>query len=331
MQLEVLKSAQPENLKILYNSYKKSRLAHAYIFEGEAGTKKFDTALFFAAMLLCTSQDEKPCGECNTCKRVENLTHSNVYVVKPVRNTITKDAIKSLQVEFNKTALEDGAKIYIIDNAETMNAHASNALLKFLEEPHPNIYALLLTTNSSKLLPTIRSRSQKLHFHTLSEKIIYDELIEQGFEPDIASIAASMHQTTIAAERFLSQENIYDVLDITYNIYQAIASKDSLVLMFDKEIYGVIKTTEDYQLLLDIMIYYQKDLIYGKMKHYQKQRFKAQKDTIETLLSLKSKPQLLEELEYMLDLKERLNNYINARLAFDNLMILLERRNESEE
>ncbi|MFW5865003.1 MAG: DNA polymerase III subunit delta' [Candidatus Izemoplasmataceae bacterium] len=330
MDINSLRKAQPEVIRIIDNSIKTNRLSHAYIFEGEAGTRKFDAALYFAASLLC-KENQAPCGTCNNCRRIEHLTHPNIYYIKPSKRQIVKEDIRLLQDEFSKTALEEGAKIYIIDQAETMNQYASNSLLKFLEEPHADIYALLLTTDQSKLLTTIRSRSQHIHFHALPSHAIYEGLIKEGYEDQLARLASVKSYSMVEAETFLSTENLYDMIDIVYAIYEAFTRKDSLVLTFNQEIQTIIKSTEDFLTLLDVMIYYQKDLIYGKMNHYKKIIFKDQLATIETIIHYKSKAMLLEELDHMLDLKNRLSNYINERLAFDNLMLALERRQESGE
>jgi DNA polymerase-3 subunit delta' len=327
MDINSLRNAQPQAIKILENSILTNRLSHAYIFEGEAGTRKFDTALFFAASLLC-KEENAPCGECNTCKRIEHLTHPNVYYIKPAKRQIVKEDIRLLQDEFSKTALEEGAKVYIIDQAETMNQYASNSLLKFLEEPHPNIYALLLTTDQSKLLTTIRSRSQHVHFNALPSHAIYDGLIKEGYDETLARLASARSYSMVEAETFLTTENLYDMIDIVHAIYEAFVRNDSLVITFSQEIQTIIKSTDDYVTLLEIMIYYQKDLIYGKMNHYKKIIFKDQLGTIESVNHYKTKAMLIEELDHMLALKNRLSNYINERLAFDNLMIMLERRQD---
>ncbi len=325
MAFESLKASQKEAVKILQNSEKNQRLSHAYIFEGEAGTKKFETALFFASLLLCKAE-EKPCGQCHQCRRIQHHTHPNVYLIRPAKRMVVKDDIQGLQNEFNKTALEDGAKIYIISEADTMNPYAANALLKFLEEPHDDIYGILLVKDSQKLLPTIRSRSQTIKFHSLPENQIYESLIEQGFEPQLARLSAAIHRTADSAEAFLSLPNIYDLIDVTTTLYEDLSAQNSLIIRFEKEIFDVIKTTEDYQTLLDIMMHYQKDLIYGKMNHHKSIIFEDQQATMETILSQKSKAMLLEELQMMLDVKHHLNFYINERLAFDNLLLALERR-----
>ena len=326
MAFEALKASQQAAIQILLNSYKNKRLSHAYIFEGEAGTKKFETALFFASLLLCDDDNDKPCGECNHCRRIQNQTHPNVYIIRPSKRMVVKEDIQGLQREFNKTALEDGDKIYIISEADTMNAYAANALLKFLEEPHDNIYGILLVKDSHKLLPTIRSRSQTITFHSLPENQIYENLVDQGYEPKMARLSAAIHRTTDSAEAFLSLPNIYDLIDIITTLYDDLANQKSLVISFQRESFDVIKTTDDYQALLDIMMHYQKDLIYGKMNHHQKIIFEDQKANIDEIITHKSKAMLLEELQMMLDIKHHLNYYINERLAIDNLLLALERR-----
>ena len=331
MIFDTVKSAQKEVVKILQNSMDRQRLSHAYIFEGEAGTKKFDTALFFAARLLCEKTEDKPCGTCHNCRRIVHQTHPNLYIVRPTRRTILKESILALQEEFNKTAVEPGAKVYIIDQADTMNQYASNALLKFLEEPHPNLYAVLLTTDAQKLLPTIRSRSQLLHFHSLSESIIIESLIKDGYEDKLARLAAASSHTITEAEHFLSQPKLFDYIDIVESLYEAMTNQQSLVIKFQEQSFDVMTENVDFLQCLSIMIHYQKDVIYGKMKHYKKIIFKDQQSIIESVANQKSKAMLLEELEMMLTLKTKLSQYINERLAFDNLLLALERRMDREE
>ena len=72
MAFDNIKQSQPKVVQLLENSLKKDRLSHAYLFEGEKGTKKFDTAIYFAQMLLCKAEEHKPCLVCNNCRRIRN-------------------------------------------------------------------------------------------------------------------------------------------------------------------------------------------------------------------------------------------------------------------
>lgn len=330
MLFETLKKSQKEALTILLNAYEQKRLSHAYILEGEAGTKKFDTALFFAALQLCEAATA-PCGECHTCKRIIHQTHPNVYTIKPEKNSIKKDDIKALQSEFNKTALEEGAKIYIIEDADLMNQHAQNSLLKFLEEPHPKIYALLLTKDASKLLPTIRSRAQSIAFHRLPSVMIERHLENEGYELKIAKLASQLTTNLESAETFVNEPWLYHFIDGIQSLYEAFIHKQSMLLKWrelEKDLMIVPENIKDF---IDLLIYYQKDIIYGKMNYYKKIIFEDAIDILNSVASHKTKAMLIEELELMLALKVKLNHFINTDLAFDNLMLALERRNQSEE
>jgi hypothetical protein len=61
-------------------------------------------------------------------------------------------------------------KVFIIDEAELMAMPGQNAVLKLLEEPPARVVIILVTSNEERLLPTIRSRSQRVFFSTLSEQ-----------------------------------------------------------------------------------------------------------------------------------------------------------------
>ncbi len=55
-------------------------------------------------------------------------------------------------------------RLVVIENAESMNVNAQNALLKILEEPPQNAFIWLISHHPETLLPTIRSRCQQWVF-----------------------------------------------------------------------------------------------------------------------------------------------------------------------
>lgn len=328
---ETLADIQPAVVKMLKNSHLKGRLSHAYIFEGDPGTGTYEAALYLAARLLCLDAAARPCGVCNNCRRIMNNTHPNVHVIRPGKRQIVKEDIRLLQEDFNKTALENGAKIYIIDEAHTMNAYASNALLKFLEEPHPNLYGILLTRDAGALLETLQSRSQILRFTTMSRNQIEKNLLEAGYPAEQARLAAAMTHTIAHAEALLNEPNLPGQLDVLDQLHTALIKGKSLVTTFHRIHDTAIEGSSDYERLLDLMIRYQKDLIYGKMKHYGQCVFVEDSETQAQIITMKTEAMLLEELDMMLELRAKLKHYINERLAFDNLLLALERRMDLEE
>jgi len=77
---------------------------------------------------------------------------------------------------FGMTSGAGGWRVVIIDTADDMNTHSANALLKLLEEPPSRAMLLLLSNTPGRLLPTIRSRCQRLSLRPLNEPEIAAEL-----------------------------------------------------------------------------------------------------------------------------------------------------------
>lgn len=130
---------QPVVLKRLQGAYANDRLAHAYLLEGPSGSGKKELTHFFVKLLLCeTPIDNVPCETCRSCKLYESGNHPNILFIEPDGQNIKIDQIRDLIYTMNKTALNSGRKIYVIEQADRMNNSSANALLKFLEEPARN-------------------------------------------------------------------------------------------------------------------------------------------------------------------------------------------------
>ena len=327
MAFDKIRQSQPKVVQLLENSLKKDRLSHAYLFEGEQGTKKFETAIYFAQMLLCKNEDKKPCLECSNCRRIKNFIHPNVYVIQPEKNVIKKQQIQDLQVEFSKTSIEPGPKIYIIQDIETVHVNAANSLLKFLEEPYPNIHAILTTSNINRILPTIISRSQIVQFQSLNPEIVQKDLLEAGYPVETSNILSTLTNSIDDAIEIANNEYYLDLVQSVKDIYHNInTAEESLVIYFNENNSIIYQDKEISILFLSLLIIYQKDVINYMTGNTKNIVFKDDMNTISGIVNRKPKNRLIDELERMLTLKSRLNNYINERLAFENLLLELERR-----
>ena len=143
---------------------------HAVVFVGPSGIGKKKIALALAQSLICT-QASDGCGTCGPCLRVEKLQSENLTVLEPdaelSKPVIKVEKIRNLLMTLSLASIGP-ARVVIIENANTMNPQASNALLKTLEEPTENIFFILLANDLNQLLPTIRSRCQIFRFSGLS-------------------------------------------------------------------------------------------------------------------------------------------------------------------
>ena len=102
-------------------------------------------------------------------KRAINPKTGKLMTVLPV------DEIRRLADFFGMTSGAGGWRVAIVDTADDMNDNAANALLKMLEEPPPNAMLLLLSNLPGRLLPTIRSRCQRLELRALD-----DDTLQRG-------------------------------------------------------------------------------------------------------------------------------------------------------
>src|SRR5207237_2754975 len=129
--------------------------------------------------------------------------HSDIGVVIPYKNTILIDAVRDLEKEANFRPYEAKARIFIIDDAEKLNAskdNAANALLKTLEEPVATTYIFLISSRPDALLSTILSRCQTIRFAPIAAKEIENYLIEtKKFSPEDAEILARISTGSIGA------------------------------------------------------------------------------------------------------------------------------------
>lgn len=163
----------------LDRSLRQDRLAHAYLLVGPPQAGKTTLALQLAQAVNCL-EEERPCGSCRQCQRVEQRLHADVQMVVPTtdestgrtRNEIGIDQIRALERIAVLAPFEGTCRVFIIDGVERLSLEAVNALLKTLEEPPPHVLLLLLTAKEEGLLPTIRSRCQRLELRPLPEETL---------------------------------------------------------------------------------------------------------------------------------------------------------------
>lgn len=162
-------------------------LSHGLLFSGPAGIGKVHFAEQFAAWLLCESAQklahDMACGHCPSCQLLASGNHPDIRIItlddedegeegeetkssksKKPSTQIKIDQIRSLEDFVNVGSHRQGARVVLIHPAEAMNLAAANSLLKMLEEPPPNVYFILVSSNIRRLLPTILSRCRQVVF-----------------------------------------------------------------------------------------------------------------------------------------------------------------------
>lgn len=159
-------------ISLLQTSVRNGRLAHAYLFHGEARIGKWMTAVRLAQGLNCDqpgdTDDSDGCGHCRSCLQIAARTHPDCFVIEPDPESATPqikiEQVREIEQQFVYRPLIGERKICLIDDADRMTIGAANALLKTLEEPPGHGLFILVTSRPHALPITIRSRCQALRF-----------------------------------------------------------------------------------------------------------------------------------------------------------------------
>lgn len=154
----------PEDaLAQIRRSFDDGRMAHGYIIEGSPRGAAGELARKILELLMCVGND-RPCGECTGCRAVRKDAHPDVFQIEPQMKSrrISIEDIRATQGSLSQTAFSGGWKACVIRDADRLTQEAANCFLKTLEEPAGQTVFLLLTDNPQQLLPTVRSRCQRL-------------------------------------------------------------------------------------------------------------------------------------------------------------------------
>lgn len=156
---------------MLKNNIINNNLVHSYMFIGPDGIGKSIFAHDFAEMVMCLSQtnEGKSCGKCKSCIEFETMNNPDFLQINSDGKVIKIEQIRHLQEKVIEKPIISSKKVYIINDADLMTKEAQNCLLKTLEEPPEYVVIILIVTNESNILPTIKSRCMKIGFNKIDK------------------------------------------------------------------------------------------------------------------------------------------------------------------
>ncbi|MFI3329449.1 MAG: hypothetical protein R3Y05_03040 [bacterium] len=312
--MDILES-QKNILEFLNNSKKQNRLSHAYMFEGSKGVGKLETALYFTCMLWC--KEDEPCLKCDTCKQILNKQFLNLTYIYNDKKEILTDQINNLQKEFSSTAPLNGPRVYIIEDAHKMSVKLQNRLLKFIEEPEGNTYAILLTNSPDLIITTIKSRVISLTFKELSYDFLVKKLTELNVEDKYCNILPHIKNNVDKCIELLNDTEELKVINLVYKFIDKLNKKD--ILLFYKENQETLQAS-NLILFINLLQELYKD-IYKVMINQEPQTFITIDYTkLKTIYKVSYISEIIKEL---VELEYKLRYNININLHVIKTLIAL--------
>jgi DNA polymerase III subunit delta' len=174
------------------------RPSHAYLLAGPRGVGKALVAQGLAQSILCErspgpefcctpencptqqiSANARPgrskapapprCDCCAGCVQVALRLHPDLtYLARQANRTeVLIEQVRELIARIGVRPSRGARRVAIIDEAETLNLPAQNALLKTIEEPPGSAIIFMVTASERALLDTVRSRMRPVRFGPL--------------------------------------------------------------------------------------------------------------------------------------------------------------------
>lgn len=202
--------AQRVPVDVLRRAVARGRLAGAYLFEGPSGVGKQRTALALAKAVLGPA----------AASRVDHGTHPDVRIFTPRdegHRNIKVEVLREEILPYAEFAPFEGDHAFLIfPEAEVSfpqnHAESANALLKTLEEPKKGVTFVLLSERPDRLLPTIRSRCQRLRFGRLPPEVLRDILAAHEVPEELRDAAVALADGRADVALRLSHENAAEQL-----------------------------------------------------------------------------------------------------------------------
>ena len=270
--------------------YHEQKLAHAYLFVTNNIDKAMLDIIDIIKQIFCPEKFSHDCNNCNICNLINQLYLPSLVIITPDDKTIKKEQILDLKKQFSTKPIYTKENIYIIKNAECLNASSANTMLKFLEEPEEDIIGFFLTNNVNNVINTIKSRCEIIN-------MFYSE--------------AALTINT------LDNENNYKYFEVAKEYLRKIeVEKKDGIMYNNSDLLNIFSEREDIKIVFQILVLIFEELL--KYKYNLDNQFAIL--NLDFLVNLDEKV-ILKKINLLNEFLDNLNSNANLELLLDRFVI----------
>ncbi len=326
--------------KLFLELFEKNTIPHAMIFSGSQGIGKSTMAFRLARFLLKhgridNNQDSLFGGEVlehdissldvapndPVFSQIASGGHADLlYIHRHYDSTKGKfdaalkvDSLRKIEPFLRKTSSQGGWRIVIIDDADTMNRNAQNAILKILEEPPSNVLIILIAHRAGMLIPTIRSRSRNIEFSKLSHENMNELLTKQGHSlsfSELETIAALSEGSIGQALRFAEGGGL-ETLSTIIDLLNSIPNWNWVKIHHLSASLASPSQDKDYRMFIELLQWVFRKLLFAKARGDTSPPNYLQRGNLQKIMNENS-------LEKLISISDGLKNHFES-VDFSNL------------
>ncbi len=282
-----------ESIEKIVKLYHENKLSHAYLLVTNNIENCLSDLKIAIKQINCNKEYLENCTKCNICNLINQNFLPSLIIIEPDGKMIKKEQILELKRKFSTKPIYTKENIYVIKNAEALNAASANTMLKFLEEPEDNIIGFFITNNVNNVINTIKSRCEILN-------VFYDV-----HDLNIDSVDNSLNKT---------------YLDVARNYIKKIEVEKSMRIMYNKsELLNIYSEREDIKKVFQILVIIYEELLKYKL-HLSNLFSKLDVDFLEFL----NYKDILNRINLLNKFLDDLNSNANIELLLDKFVIEME-------
>ena len=238
-----------EVLQNLVDYYHENKLAHAYLIETNNLDKCYTELLEVIKAINCPKHYQKDCHECSLCNLININNLPTFIVISPDGSNIKKEQIIELKNKFNNKPIYTKENIYVIKEAEKLNAASANTMLKFLEEPESDILGFFITNSINNVISTIKSRCEILYCKYPEEESLdeyHDIALEYIKKIELEKNATILYNKNVILKTYPEKDQIQKILKEMFNIYDKLLLDNTSKTLTEKDILQREKILSNY-------------------------------------------------------------------------------------